>query len=98
MARRVEDREPQAADLDGGPLLQLVIDRAGLEVVVVRVDAGQLGDIQADRLLIAAAQAVGDHSGAVGRRLAEQLSYHGASTRMVARSVLDIQWADALWM
>ena len=98
MARRVEDREPQVADLDGCPLLELVIDRAGLEVVVVRVDPGQLGDIQADRLLIAAAQAVGDHSGEVGRGLAQQLSHPGASTCMVAMRVCEDQVADARWI
>src|SRR5256885_13080558 len=46
MARRVEDRQPQAADVDRRTLLELVVDRDRLQAVVGRVNSSLFGDVQ----------------------------------------------------
>ena len=87
VAGRIQDRQSQCADLDGCPFFEFVVDREWLQVVIERIDSRLLGNIEAHRLLVPIAQAVGDDSRRIDRRLAEQLAEARRAPGMVAMAV-----------
>ena len=95
MTGRVEDRQPQLADLDGCALLQLVVDGERLEVVIEWIDPSLFGYIDAHRFLVSTAKAVGDDSRDMDRRRVEQLAEPRGAPRVIAMTVGEDQMADA---
>ena len=95
VAGRIEHRQSQLADLDGRSFFELVVDRERLEVVIERVDPSLLRNVDAHGFLVSMAKAVGDDSGHMDRRLAEQLAEASGAPCMIAMTMREDEMADA---
>src|SRR5262249_13536188 len=92
---RLHDDQSEIADIDGCPILQLNVNRARLELVVARIEARLLGDIEAQRPLVARSERRSGDSGKVDERSTNQPPQLRSTTGMVTMAMCQDQMPDS---